>query len=36
VGGAFVAAVEGVLDVYAEPYDPTRPVVCPDEKTASR
>ena len=27
----FVAAVEDVLDLYAEPYDPQRPVVCFDE-----
>ncbi len=34
VGGEFVAAmedVEDVLDLYAEPYDPQRPVVCFDE-----
>lgn len=29
---AFVAAMERVLDVYAEPYDPKRPVVCLDER----
>ena len=28
---AFVAAMEDVLEVYHRPYDPTRPVVCPDE-----
>lgn len=28
----FVAAMERVLAVYAEPYDPTRPVVCFDER----
>ena len=28
---AFVAAMEDVLDVYARPFDPTRPVVCFDE-----
>jgi len=28
----FVAAVEDVLDLYAQPYDPQRPVVCLDEK----
>jgi hypothetical protein len=28
---AFVAAMEDVLDVYARPYDPKRPVVCVDE-----
>ena len=27
----FVAAMEDVLDLYAEPYDPDRPVVCFDE-----
>ncbi len=27
----FVAAMEDVLDLYAEPYDPSRPVVCFDE-----
>ena len=29
---AFVAAMERVLDVYAEPYDAQRPVVCLDER----
>ena len=29
--GEFVAAMEDVLDLYAEPYDPDRPVVCFDE-----
>ena len=29
---AFVAAMEDVLEVYSRPYDPTRPVVCMDEK----
>lgn len=29
---AFVAEMERVLDVYAEPYDPMRPVVCLDER----
>ena len=29
---AFVAAMEDVLEVYARPYDPERPVVCMDEK----
>ena len=29
----FVAAMENVLDLYAEPYDPQRPVVCFDETT---
>ena len=28
---AFVANMEDVLDVYARPYDPRRPVVCVDE-----
>ena len=27
----FVARMEDVLDLYAEPYDPKRPVVCFDE-----
>ena len=31
VNGEFVAAMEDVLDLYAEPYDPERPVVCFDE-----
>ena len=31
VGGEFVAAMEDVLDLYAESYDPERPVVCFDE-----
>ena len=31
VGGEFVAAMEDVLDLYAEPYDPKRPVCCFDE-----
>jgi hypothetical protein len=30
--GAFVAAMEDVLEVYARSYDPNRPVVCMDEK----
>ena len=29
---AFVAVMEDVLDLYAQPYDPQRPVVCLDEK----
>lgn len=29
----FVAHMEDVLDLYAEPYDPTRPVVCFDESS---
>jgi hypothetical protein len=32
VGAEFVAAMEEVLDLYAEPYDPARPLVCFDEK----
>jgi hypothetical protein len=32
VGPDFVAAMEDVLDLYAEPYDAARPVVCLDEK----
>jgi DDE superfamily endonuclease len=35
VGGAFVAAMEDVLELYAEPYDPRRPQVCLDEKSVS-
>jgi hypothetical protein len=31
VNGAFVAAMEDVLALYAEPYDPKRPKVCFDE-----
>jgi transposase len=31
VGAAFVACMEDVLDLYAEPYDPAFPVVCFDE-----
>lgn len=30
-GARFVAKMEDVLDVYARPYDPARPVVCVDE-----
>jgi len=33
VGAEFVAALEDVLEVYAEPYDPTRPKVNFDETT---
>ena len=29
---AFVAAMEDVLEVYSRPYDPTKPMVCMDEK----
>jgi hypothetical protein len=32
VSAEFVAAMEAVLDLYAQPYDPTAPVVCFDEK----
>ena len=31
MNGEFVAAMEDVLDLYAEPYDPHRSVVCFDE-----
>ena len=31
MNGEFAAAMEDVLDLYAEPYDPHRPVVCFDE-----
>jgi hypothetical protein len=31
VSGAFVARMEDVLELYAEPLDETRPVVCRDE-----
>ena len=31
VGGEFVAVMEDVLDLYPEPCDPQRPVVCFDE-----
>lgn len=31
-GPDFVCQMEAVLDVYARPYDPARPVVCLDEK----
>jgi hypothetical protein len=31
VGAEFVCRMEDVLDLYAEPYDPARPVVCFDE-----
>ena len=31
VSAEFVAHMEDVLDLYAEPYDPQRPVVCFDE-----
>jgi hypothetical protein len=28
VGAEFVAGMEDVLDLYAEPYDPAKPMVC--------
>ena len=31
MNGEFVAAMEDVLDLYAKPHDPHRPVVCFDE-----
>ena len=31
VSAEFVAHMEEVLDLYAEPYDPQKPVVCFDE-----
>lgn len=31
VGAEFVWRMEDVLDLYEEPYDPKRPVVCFDE-----
>ena len=30
MNGEFVAAMEDVLDLYAKPYDPHRPVICFD------
>jgi hypothetical protein len=36
VNGAFVAAMEDVLALYAEPYDPKRPKVCFDETSRQR
>ena len=36
VSAAFVAPMEDVLEVYAEPYDPTRPKVNFDETTKQR
>jgi hypothetical protein len=35
VGGEFVAAMEDVLDVYEQAYDPAHPVVCFDEKSVA-
>lgn len=32
VGSAFVSAMEDVLDLYAEPFDPQYPQVCVDER----
>ena len=31
MSGDFVAHMEDILDLYAEPHDPQRPVVCFDE-----
>lgn len=31
VGAEFVAAMEDLLDLYAQPYDPAKPTVCFDE-----
>ena len=31
--GAFVAAMEDVLEVYTRPHDPERPLVCLDESS---
>ena len=31
IDGEYVARMEDVLDLYAEPLDPARPVVCLDE-----
>jgi hypothetical protein len=36
VGAPFVAAMEEVLDLYAEPPDPQQPLVCFDEKPVVR
>lgn len=33
--GEFVAAMEDVLKLYAEPYDPARPVICMASRNAS-
>ena len=35
MNGEFVAAMEDVLDLYADPYDPDRPVVCFGETSTS-
>ena len=35
IDGEYVARMEDVLDLYAEPSDPTRPVVCLDERPFS-
>ena len=32
--GEFVAHMEEVLETYAQPYDPRRPVVCMDGRAA--
>ena len=31
MGAQFVACMEDVLDLYAQPYDPAKPTVCFDE-----
>lgn len=31
IGAEFVACMEDILDLYEEPYDPTRPLICFDE-----
>ena len=31
IDGEYIARMEDLLDLYAEPHDPTRPVVCFDE-----
>jgi hypothetical protein len=31
MSGQFVACMEDILELYAEPYDPKQPVVCFDE-----
>ena len=36
VDAAYVAAMEDVLDLYGEPPDPTRPVICFDESPTQR
>ncbi|UJB69770.1 hypothetical protein HRE53_00635 [Acaryochloris sp. 'Moss Beach'] len=34
--GEFVAQMEEVLEVYAQPYDPSCPVICMDEQPVQR